>query len=678
MRHESRNILNRDASGAVREDRSVNRLGTATSPYLQQHKDNPVDWWEWSPEAFAEAKQRNVPILLSVGYAACHWCHVMAHESFEDEATAAYMNEHYVNIKVDREERPDVDAVYMQATTALTGQGGWPMTCILDHEGQPFFAGTYFPDQPRHGQPSFTQLLQAIADAWANRRDEIAESAASIAAHLQQEIQAPPAAITETDLDNAVQTLANQFDPMAGGFGAAPKFPPSMVLEFLRRYAYQKDTEVGRQAAHMLARTLQAMAGSGMYDQLGGGFARYSVDRGWVVPHFEKMLYDNAQLLGLYAHMGNLRIAEQTADFLLRELRTPEGGFASALDADTDGVEGAFYAWTPAQLKETLGEEDGAWAAEIFNVTEEGTFEHGTSTLQLRHRPEDLERLDRVRNELFAARAHRTAPDRDDKVVAAWNGLTISGLCAAATVLNHDDLLRAAIAAATLLRELHTRDGRLVRVSRDGQASDATGVLEDYGCVAQGYLDLAQATADPRWITEAGALLDVAIVHFRAPDGGFYDTADDAESLVARPRDPSDNASPGGSSAIVHALMTYAAITGSEKHRGIAEEALAATAVLAIKSPRFAGWALAAAQSMTDGPLEIAIVGEPGAARDALAAQARTVPGAVVVVASSAVPGIPLLDGRVTIDGAPTAYVCRNLTCQRPVTTTDELGELLR
>ncbi|MGN6160787.1 MAG: thioredoxin domain-containing protein [Marmoricola sp.] len=661
----------------------MNRLGSATSPYLQQHKDNPVDWWEWSPEAFAEAKRRDVPILLSVGYAACHWCHVMAHESFEDEATAAYLNDHYVSIKVDREERPDVDAVYMQATTALTGQGGWPMTCVLDHDGAPFFAGTYFPDQPRHGQPSFTQVLQAIADAWVNRRGEIAESAANIAAHLRTEIQAPPAALTPSDLDACVQSLANQFDPLAGGFGAAPKFPPSMVLEFLRRYAHRvgSESEVGRQAAHMLARTLQAMAGSGMYDQLGGGFARYSVDRGWVVPHFEKMLYDNAQLVGLYANAGQHRIAAETADFMIRELRTPEGGFASALDADTDGVEGAFYAWTPQQLIEVLGEEDGTWAAEVFTVTAAGTFEHGTSTLQLRHRPEDEERLARVRDALFQSRVLRTAPARDDKVVAAWNGLALSGLCAASVALAREDLLTAALDAARLLLDVHTVDGRrLLRVSRDGRASPALGVLEDYGCVAAGYLALAQVTADPAWIERAGALLDTATMHFRAPDGGFYDTADDAESLVARPRDPSDNASPGGSSAIIGALVTYAALTGSEQHRGVAEEALAVTAALATQAPRFAGWALASAEAMTSGPLEIAVIGEPGELRDALAATARSVPGAVVMVATTEQArehSGGLLTARTDIEGRPAAYVCRNLTCQRPVTTVADLAELL-
>ena len=661
----------------------MNRLGSATSPYLQQHKDNPVHWWEWSPEAFDEARRRDIPILLSVGYAACHWCHVMAHESFEDEATAAYLNEHYVSIKVDREERPDVDAVYMQATTALTGQGGWPMTCVLDHDGRPFFAGTYFPDEPRHGQPSFTQVLRAISDSWLNRRDEIDESAAGIAAHLRTEIQAPPAALSEVDLDQAVQSLANQFDPMAGGFGAAPKFPPSMALEFLRRYAHRvgSESDTGRQAAHMLARTLQAMAGSGMYDQLGGGFARYSVDRGWVVPHFEKMLYDNAQLLGLYARANQHRIAEQTADFMIRELRTAQGGFASALDADTDGVEGAFYAWTPTQLIEVLGEDDGTWAAEIFTVTEAGTFEHGSSTLQLRHRLEDQERLDRIRAALFEVRFQRTLPARDDKVVAAWNGLSVSGLCAASVALDRGDLLDAATDAAALLLDVHTREGgRLLRVSRDGRASDAMGVLEDYGCVAQGYLDLAQVTADPVWIVRAGALLDAAITHFRAPDGGFYDTADDAEALVARPRDPSDNASPGGSSALINALVTYAAITGSEQHRGVAEEALSVTTALATQSPRFAGWTLAAAEAMTSGPVEVAVIGEAGPARDALAKKARSVPSAVVMVATPAQAAQHdqgLLASRGDIKGEPAAYVCRNLTCQRPVTTVEELGELL-
>ena len=420
----------------------ANRLAAATSPYLLQHADNPVDWWEWGPEAFAEARRRNVPVLLSVGYAACHWCHVMAHESFEDEATAAYLNEHYVSVKVDREERPDVDAVYMQATTAMTGHGGWPMTCVLDHDGSPFFAGTYFPDQPRHGQPSFTQVLQGLSEAWSDRGDDVRRVADNVREHLNAAAALTAAPIGADAVEQAVGVLAGEFDPMAGGFGDAPKFPPSMVLELLRRFAARPAAEGTAtaervtQARHMLGRTVQAMAGGGMYDQLGGGFARYSVDRGWVVPHFEKMLYDNGLLLALYARLGTTlgdRVARETAEFLLRELRTAEGGFASALDADSEGVEGTFYVWTPAQLVEVLGADDGAWAAEPARGHRGGHVRarHVDPPAAARRRRADQERWRDVRDRLFAAREHRVRPARDDKVVAAWNGLAISGLVAA-------------------------------------------------------------------------------------------------------------------------------------------------------------------------------------------------------------------------------------------------------
>ena len=666
----------------------MNRLGAATSPYLLQHKDNPVDWWEWGPEAFAEARRRNVPILLSVGYAACHWCHVMAHESFEDQATADYLNEHYVSIKVDREERPDVDAVYMQATTAMTGQGGWPMTVVMDHEGAPFFAGTYLPDQPRHGSPSFTQVLQALSRAWVERGDDVRATASNVAEHLRREAALPSYTLTGERIDAAIATLAEEFDPMAGGFGSAgnwaPKFPPSMVLELLRRYDGPAD--LATKARHMLARTTAAMAGSGMYDQVGGGFARYAVDRGWVVPHFEKMLYDNAQLVGLYARLGTEqgdRIAAETADFLLRELRTPEGGFASALDADSPAApgghaeEGLFYAWTPAQLVEVLGADDGAWAADLFAVTAEGTFEHGLSTLQLRHFPADAaerSRLQEVRRRLLAAREERPRPARDDKVVAAWNGLAISGLVDAARRLGRPDLLAAALDAARLLVDVHLRDGRLLRVSRDGVAGPHAGVLEDYGCVASGLLALAQATADPRWLELATGLIDTALDGFAAPDGGFFDAHADAEALVTRPRDPGDNASPSGFSSLVHALVEAHALTGEGRYRDAAENALATAAVLAEKAPRFAGWSLAAATTMLDGPLEVAVVGPAGAARDALEARALELPGAVVVVAEGPVDGIPLLVGRTPVEGHPAAYVCRGFVCERPVTSPDDIG----
>lgn len=679
----------------------ANRLAHATSPYLLQHADNPVDWWEWGSDAFAEARQRNVPVLLSVGYAACHWCHVMAHESFEDGATAAFMNEHFVNIKVDREERPDVDAVYMQATTAMTGHGGWPMTVVLDHDGAPFFAGTYFPDRPRHGQPAFTQVLQALSEAWQERGDEVRRVADNLREHLATAAELPSGAVTAELLAGAVATLAEEFDPMAGGFGNAPKFPPTMVLEFLRRYSANPDANssepdnssgldatrsgFAEKARHMLARTTAAMAGGGMYDQLGGGFARYAVDRGWVVPHFEKMLYDNAQLVGLYARLGTEtgdRIARETADFLLRELRTPEGGFASALDADSpdpvtgESVEGAYYAWTPAQLVDVLGEERGEWAAGVFAVTADGTFEHGTSTLQLRHYPSDEgERaaIAAARQLLLAARDERPRPGRDDKVVAAWNGLVISGLCDAGLLLGEQEYVDAAVAAGELLARLHVSDGSILRVSRDGVAGPHAGVLEDYGCVASGFLSLVQATGDSRWLTLATGLLDHALDGFRAPDGGFFDTHAEAEALVSRPRDPGDNASPGGFSSMVHALVTAHALTGEGRYREAAEEALATVAGLAERAPRFAGWSLAAAHTMLDGPLEVAVVGPAGPDRDALAGRARRLPGAVVVIADGPRDDVPLLAGRTAVDGMPAAYVCRGFVCDRPVTSPDAL-----
>ncbi|MGH3357755.1 MAG: thioredoxin domain-containing protein, partial [Nocardioidaceae bacterium] len=600
-----------------------NRLAEATSPYLLQHADNPVDWREWGSDAFDEARSRDVPVLLSVGYAACHWCHVMAHESFEDATTAAYMNEHFVNVKVDREERPDVDAVYMSATQAMTGQGGWPMTCVLTPDGEPFFAGTYFPGEARQGMPAFRQVLGALVDAWSGKRDQIATIGAEVVGHMQGSAALGAAAIGEDELDAAVRMLASQYDAEAGGFAGSPKFPPSMVLEFLLRYAHRSRSA---DALAMVEHTGDAMARGGMYDQLAGGFARYSVDRFWRVPHFEKMLYDNALLLRFYLHWWRQtgaplaeRVVRETAEFLLADLLTDEGGFASALDADTDGVEGAFYVWTPRELTDALGRDDGAWAAGLLEVTEQGTFEQGASTLQLLGDPDDAERWSRVRGRLAAVRAERTRPARDDKVVAAWNGLAIGALAEAGCLLGERSYVDAAVRAADLLVDLHLDGRRLLRVSRDGVAGPHAGVLEDYGCVAHGFLALLSATGDPVWLRRAGDLLDVALEQFADGEGGFYDTAADAETLVTRPRDPSDNASPSGQSALVHALLGYAAVTGSGRHRDAAEAALQTVRRLAERVPRFAGWSLAAAEAAVAGPLEIAVVGEAGdPARDEL------------------------------------------------------------
>ncbi|RSO28667.1 hypothetical protein DMH15_27900 [Streptomyces sp. WAC 06725] len=677
----------------------MNRLANSQSPYLLQHADNPVDWWPWGEAAMREAKRRDVPILLSVGYAACHWCHVMAHESFEDEAVAAVINEHFVAVKVDREERPDVDAVYMEAVQAATGQGGWPMTVFLTPDAEPFYFGTYFPPAPRHGMPSFPQILQGVRGAWAERRDEVGEvagrivadlSARSVSETLAKGGQVPPG---PEDLASALLALTRDFDAVYGGFGGAPKFPPSMALEFLLRHHARTESEA---ALQMVQATAEAMARGGIYDQLGGGFARYAVDATWTVPHFEKMLYDNALLCRTYAHLWRVtgsdlarRVAVETADFMVRELRTGEGGFASALDADSDDgsgkhVEGAYYVWTPEQLRAVLGEKDAAVAAHYFGVTEEGTFEEGASVLQLPDTDDlvDAERIASIKERLRAARDSRPRPGRDDKVVAAWNGLAIAALAETGAYFDRPDLVQAATDAADLLVRVHMDwQARLHRTSRDGVAGANSGVLEDYADVAEGFLALASVTGEGVWVDFAGLFLDTVIVHFTAEDGTLYDTADDAEQLIRRPQDPTDNATPSGWTAAAGALLSYAALTGSGPHREAAERALGVVKALSGRAPRFIGWGLAVAEAALDGPREVAVVGPDGdPATRALhrAALLGTAPGAVVALGAPGSDEVPLLKDRPLVDGRPTAYVCRHFTCERPTTDPEELGEKLR
>jgi uncharacterized protein YyaL (SSP411 family) len=689
----------------------ADRLRGETSPYLLQHADNPVDWWPWSAEAFAAASGRDVPVLLSVGYSACHWCHVMAHESFEDEQTAAIMNEHLVSIKVDREERPDVDSVYMTATQAMTGQGGWPMTVFMTPAGEPFFCGTYFP------RAQFQRLVLGVARAWREDRTQVATQARQIAAALAERASEPepeqgpdasqemanvtlpgagqtadsadePPAALAGACEAAISVLAREFDAARGGFGGAPKFPPSMVLEFLLRHFERADGPDGDRALQMADATADAMARGGMYDQLAGGFARYSVDAGWIVPHFEKMLYDNALLARVYTHLwrrtgGALarRVAEETCDWLIAELRTDEGAFASALDADSDGVEGAFYVWTPEQLSAVLGPEDGGYAAAVYGVTEAGTFEHGASVLQLRADPADANRLARVRTKLLAARAERTRPGRDDKVVAAWNGLAITALAEAGVLLDRPDFVAAASAAAGLICDVHLRGARLTRTSRDGRSAGTAGVLDDYGCVAAGFLTLASATAADggagaatagRWLGLAGELLETVMARFGTGTGGFYDTADDSERLIYRPADLADGPSPSGTFAAADALLTYSALAGSIRHRDAAVSALAAMPALAGRFPRAAGSGLAVAEAVLSGPVEIAIVGTPGPGRAELhqVAALSAPPGAVIAVGDGVAADVevPLLVGRTAVDGRPAAYVCRNFSCRAPET----------
>ncbi|MFJ3303255.1 thioredoxin domain-containing protein [Streptomyces sp. NPDC086549] len=672
-----------------------NRLANETSPYLLQHADNPVDWWPWSEEAFEEARRRAVPVVLSVGYSSCHWCHVMASESFEDEAIASYLNDHFVSVKVDREERPDVDAVYMEAVQAATGQGGWPMTVFLTPDAEPFYFGTYLPPAPRHGMPSFRQVLEGVRQAWSDRRDEVTEVAGKIVRDLAgREIDYQTAQVPgEEDLAQALLGLTREYDPQRGGFGGAPKFPPSMVIEFLLRHHARTGSEG---ALQMAQDTCERMARGGIYDQLGGGFARYSVDRDWIVPHFEKMLYDNALLCRVYAHLWRStgselarRVALETADFMVRELRTAEGGFASALDADSDDgagrhIEGAYYVWTPEQLSEVLGD-DAELAAHYFGVTEEGTFEHGQSVLQLPQHEGvfDAGKIASVRERLLRARGERPAPGRDDKIVAAWNGLAVAALAETGAYFDRPDLVEAAVGAADLLVRLHLDDrAHLARTSRDGQVGANAGVLEDYADVAEGFLALASVTGEGVWLEFAGLLLDRVLTGFTDPESGaLYDTAADAEQLIRRPQDPTDNATPSGWTAAAGALLGYAAHTGSEPHRAAAEKALGVVKALGPRVPRFIGWGLAVAEALLDGPREVAVVG-PSLDDEAARALHRTAllgtaPGAVVAFGSPESDEFPLLAVRPLIGGEPAAYVCRNFACDAPTTDPERLRTAL-
>ncbi|GAA1144428.1 thioredoxin domain-containing protein [Ornithinicoccus hortensis] len=658
----------------------TNRLANATSPYLRQHADNPVGWWEWGPEAFAEAKRRNAPVLLSVGYAACHWCHVMAHESFEDDAVARVLNDGWVSIKVDREERPDIDTVYMTATTAMTGHGGWPMTCLLTPEGEPFWCGTYLP------RAQFLQLLDAAGQAWAEREDEVRAGGAHVVSVLREAQGRERAAgkLSPAALDAAVAALHTGFDPVHAGFGTAPKFPPSMVLEFLLRHHARTGDGT---ALEMAEATAVAMARGGLYDQVDGGFARYAVDRAWVVPHFEKMLYDNSQLIRVYGHLWQRaegpvrdlagRVVRESVTFLLERLGTAEGGFASSLDADTDGTEGSTYVWTPSQLVTVLGADDGERAAALLSVTPGGTFEHGTSTLQLLEDPDDPAWWAEVRARLATARAARPQPALDDKVVTAWNGLAIAALADAGSLLEEPEWVAAAARAADLLLQLHLTDGRLRRSSRAGVVGAAEAVAEDYGDLAEGLVVLHAATGQGRWLEEAGRLLETALARFGDGDGGFHDTADDAEALVLRPASRGDNAEPCGQSALAGALLAYGAAAGSAEHLALARTALGPMAGVAAADPRFAGWALAVAEGDLAGPLQVAISAGEGQAELAGSARRSLPPGGFLVLGGGDDEDVPLLRDRGPVQGRAAAYVCRGTVCDLPVTDPEDLARAL-
>jgi uncharacterized protein len=669
--------------------RHTNRLATETSPYLLQHAHNPVDWYPWGPEALELARISDRPIFLSIGYAACHWCHVMERESFENEATAALLNEGFVAIKVDREERPDLDSIYMDAVQQMTGAGGWPMSVFLTPDGKPFYGGTYFPDRPRHGLPSFTQVLEGVAQAWRERRTEVEESGSAIARSIAQ-VVAPatggdPAAPGEWLLDAALLGLERSFDARNGGWGGAPKFPQPMTIEFLLRLNVHAGDD---RPLAMARRTLDKMAAGGIYDHLGGGFARYATDSIWLVPHFEKMLYDNAQLARVYVHAWQLtgdpryrEVVEQTLEFVARELRMPDGGFASSLDADTGGVEGATYVWSKAQIDEALGDLAPDFCR-AYGVTPGGNWE-GHNILSRVGAPgesADETQLAAARSILLARRNSRPQPARDDKVLTAWNGLMIAAFAEAGAAMDRHEWIAHARAAADLLLTM-TRDsnGRLHRSWKDGRALHA-GVLEDYANLAEGLLALYEATFDERWFLAARDLMDVVLANFADPAGGFFDTADDHEALITRPKGLQDNAMPSGGAMAATMLLKLAALTGDARYADAASVAIAGVAPYAHRYPTaFAQWLNAIAFSIAD-QVEIAISGE----RDAqdtnallLVARARYRPFAVVAAGRSEGAAIPLLQDRPQRDGRATAYVCRGFACRAPVVEPADLAAQL-
>ncbi len=679
----------------------ANRLAQETSPYLLQHKDNPVDWYPWGEEALRKAREEDKPVLLSVGYSACHWCHVMERESFEDEATARLMNEHFVNIKVDREERPDIDSIYMSAVQAMTRHGGWPMTVFITPDGAPFYGGTYFPPVPSRGMPSFKQLLLSLADAYENRRDEVMQSAENVREYLQAATgaSAPTTGLSEELLDSAAASLLGQLDNRFGGFGGAPKFPQTMNLEVLLRY-YKRTGD--RAARAGVEHTCRQMANGGIYDQLGGGFARYSVDEYWLVPHFEKMLYDNALLARLYLEAYQVsgddffrRIAEETLDYVARDMTDSEGGFYSAEDADSEGEEGKFYVWMPGEIEAALEPDEAKLAMRFWDVTERGNFE-GKNILNVPRPPEAIaaefdisagelwQRIVRIREKLLAEREKRVRPGRDEKVLAAWNSLMLRAFAFASSVLDREDYREIAEKNASFLMEKLVVDGRLRRSYKDGRAR-FNGYLEDYACVADGLVELYEATFETRWLREAGSLADAILELFwDAEKGVFYDTAADHEELVTRPRDVYDNASPSGNSVAVDVLLRLSVLLEHEDYRERAAAVLEDLSGAISQIPGGFGRLLSALDFYLSTPYEIALIGAPDASetRTLLSAVYSTyIPNKVVAGRAEddeeAARLVPLLADRPMREGKATAYVCVNYACQNPTTDPEELKSQL-
>ncbi|MBM4442031.1 MAG: thioredoxin domain-containing protein [Candidatus Rokubacteria bacterium] len=657
---------------------ATNRLARETSPYLLQHAHNPVDWYPWGEEAFARARAEDKPLLLSVGYSACHWCHVMERESFEDDDIAGVMNRHFVNVKVDREERPDVDQIYMEAVQSMTGHGGWPMTVFLTPEGVPFYGGTYFPPTDRHGLPGFPRLLEAIADAWRSRRAEVVASGQKLAAQLGQggRLRGASTTLGEEMLSSAFEALSSQFDEEFGGLGGAPKFPQPMIWEFVLRFWKRTGNPYAKRMVHT---TLIRMARGGMYDQLGGGFARYSVDARWLVPHFEKMLYDNAQLASLYLHawlaFGDpecRRVCEETLDYVLREMTDPSGGFYSAQDADSEGHEGKFFVWTPEEIRAVLG--DGADAALEYWGLNHGVNFEGTNILYLPGEP-DPARMAAARQALYDARERRVHPGRDDKVLASWNGLMALALADAGRALGREDYVQAAARNVDFVLRAMRENGRLLRTWKGGQAK-LLGYLEDYAMVAAALLAVWEATFERRWLNEARTLADDMLRLFWSDEvEGFYDTGTDHETLIVRPRNLFDNAVPCGSSVAIEVLLRLTELTGERRYEERALRALRPLGDLMAKHPSGFGRFLCALDFEIGPRVEVALV-RPATMADGLAPLVeetfgRYLPNRVVaggVAGDPAAQSLPLLAGREAIGGKPTAYVCRNYACDLPVT----------
>jgi uncharacterized protein YyaL (SSP411 family) len=660
----------------------TNRLSSETSPYLLQHKDNPVDWYPWGEEALARARTEDKPILLSIGYAACHWCHVMEHESFEDETTAALMNENFVCIKVDREERPDLDAIYMEAVQTMTGGGGWPMTVFLSPDGTPFYGGTYFPPEERHGLPSFRKVLVAVAETWRDKRAEVEAQGARLVESIGMEakLRASGEPLTDAVLQDAFRGLRTTFDPQLGGFGSAPKFPQPMVVDLLLRLARRGNGEAGA----MARLTLDAMASGGMFDQIGGGFHRYSVDRFWVVPHFEKMLYDNAQLLRTYARSArdtgsdlHRWVAFQTAEWMLAEMRDPAGGFYSTIDADSEGHEGKFYVWSLDEVRAGLGAEAEA-AIQALGMTKEGNFEG--RNIPVRARETDTDVLERLRSALKRYRStSRIPPGTDTKVLAAWNGLAASALAEAGTLMDRPEWVEAAKEAVDFVFDALLIEGRLMRSYRDGVVKHL-GYCEDYALVIESCVSLYETTFDTRWINRAKEMAEdvIRLFHDDAA-GGFFSTGTDAPALVKRPKEFQDNAVPSANSVLALELQKIAHFTGDFRYETVAAGTMRLMRDWMQRAPLGFGHMLGALDFYTGDPLEIIIVGDDtDAGTRALLGRVRDRwrPNKVLVV--SATPerdakSIPLLEGRERTEGRATAYVCRNGVCKLPVSDPKEL-----